>query len=93
MYICLYIYYIYIILLYITLYITYIYKYIYIFIYICISIYIFTQVHELGNWEGALFSWLYIYTMSIFASVRFEHCLCCGSLMTIYLYIYMYIHH
>ena len=91
MYICLYIYYIYIILLYITLYITYIYKYIYIYIYM--YIYIFTQVHELGNWEGALFSWLYIYTMSIFASVRFEHCLCCGSLMIIYLYIYMYIHH
>ena len=87
MYICLYILYI----LYILYYILYIYIYIYLYIYI--YIYIFNQVHELGNWEGALFSWLYIYTMSIFASVRFEHCLCCGSLMTIYLYIYMYIHH
>ena len=58
------------------------------------------QVHELpqshcgDNQEGTLFSWLHVYYAHL-ASVRFEHFVCRGSLMTIYTYfthnIYVYI--
>ena len=50
------------------------------------------QVHELpqshcgDNLEGTLFSWLHIYNTHL-ASVRFEHFVCGGSLMTIYMLI------
>ena len=44
------------------------------------------QVHELpqshcgDNWKGTLFSWLHLH-YAYLASVRFEHSVCCGSLM------------
>ena len=54
------------------------------------------QVHELpqshcgDNREGTLFAWFHIYYAHL-ASVRFEHSVCHGSLMTIYI-IYIYTH-
>ena len=42
------------------------------------------------NREGTLFSWLHIYCAHL-APVRFEHSVYRGSLMTTYIYIYIYI--
>ena len=53
------------------------------------------QVHELrqshcgDDRKSSLFSWLHIYYVHL-ASVRFEHSVCRGSLMTTCVYIYMY---
>ena len=55
------------------------------------------QVHELpqshcgDNREGTLFLWLYIYYARL-ASVRFEHSLCHGKLMTTYITTYSFWH-
>ena len=38
-----------------------------------------------------MFSWLHVYYAHL-AFVRFEHSVCCGSLMTTYIYIYIYIY-
>ena len=59
--------------------------YIYIYIY-CTSR---ARVHELpqshsDNREGTLFSWLHV-NYAHLASMRFEHSVCCGSLMTTYI--------
>ena len=49
-----------------------------------------TQVHELQQnhcgdiWEGTLFSWLHVYYAHL-AFVRFEHSVCRGSLVFLYL--------
>ena len=54
------------------------------------------QVHELpqsycgDNQEGTLFSWLQIYYAHL-ASVRFEHAVCRGSLMTTYVTLLAYL--
>ena len=53
------------------------------------------QVHELrqshcgDDRKSSLFSWLHIYYAHL-ASVRFEHSVCRGSLMTTCVYVYMY---
>ena len=55
----------------------------------------YVQVHELpqrhcgDNREGTLFPWLHIYYAHL-ASARFEHSVCRGSLMTTYIYIYIF---
>ena len=41
------------------------------------------QSHCSDNQEGTLLSWLQIYYYAHLASVRFDYCVCCGSLMTI----------
>ena len=46
------------------------------------------QSHCGDNWEGTLFSWLHTYYVHL-ASMRFEHSVCRGSLMTIYIYIHI----
>ena len=43
------------------------------------------QSHCRDNQEGTLFSWLHTYYAHL-ASVRFEHSVCCGPLMTTYIY-------
>ena len=64
--------------------------YIYICICICICIYIYIYiyiVHELPqsyNREGTLFSWLHVNYVHL-ASVRYEHSVCHGSLITTYI--------
>ena len=45
------------------------------------------QSHSGDNREGTLFSWFHIYYVYL-ASVRFEHSVCRGSLMTTYICIY-----
>ena len=42
------------------------------------------QSHCSDNQEDTLFPWLHVY-YSHLASVRFEHSVCCGSLMTTYI--------
>ena len=41
------------------------------------------ESHLADNQEGALFSWLHVYYVHL-ASVRFQHLVCCGSLMIYY---------
>ena len=55
----------------------------------CAQVYKLLQSHCGDNLEGTLFSRLHIYYTHL-ASVRFEHCVCCGSLMTTYIERYMY---
>ena len=67
----------------------YIYNYIsYIIIYMqsCVQVHELPQNHCGDNREGTLFSWLHI-NYTYLASVKFEHSVCRGSLMTTYIYI------
>ena len=59
----------------------------------CAQVHGLPQGHCDDNREGTLFSWLHIYYARL-ASVRFEHSVCRGSLMTtnIYIYIHIYIY-
>ena len=52
----------------------------------CAQVHELTQSHCGDNREGTLFSWLHIYYAHL-VSVRFEHSVCRGSLMTTYIYI------
>ena len=69
----------------------YIYNYIsYIIIYMqsCVQVHELPQNHCGDNREGTLFSWLHI-NYTYLASVKFEHSVCRGSLMTTYIIIYI----
>ena len=57
----------------------------------CVQVHELLQSHCGDNQEGTLFSWLHIYYAHL-AFVRFEHSVCCGSLMTTCVYIYIYIY-
>ena len=50
----------------------------------CAQVRELVQSHYGGNWEGTLFMIAYLYYAHL-ASVRFEHSVCCGSLMTTYI--------
>ena len=56
----------------------------------CAQVYKLPQSHFGDNLEGTLFSRLHIYYAHL-VSLRFEHCVCRGSLITTYIERHMYI--